>query len=59
MRRFLLLVVGCWLLLITGIGRGAVRPDSNLKGAVFSPDPAAPFAHPFYWAPFTLMGNWL
>ena len=27
--------------------------------ADFSPDPRAPFAHPFYWAPFILMGNWL
>lgn len=22
-------------------------------------NPAKPFAHPFYWAPFVLMGNWL
>jgi len=21
-------------------------------------DPNAPFAHPFYWSPFTLIGNW-
>jgi CHAT domain-containing protein/tetratricopeptide (TPR) repeat protein len=24
----------------------------------FTPDPNAPFAHPFYWSPFTLIGNW-
>ena len=24
----------------------------------FRINPAAPFAHPFYWAPFFLMGNW-
>jgi CHAT domain-containing protein/Tfp pilus assembly protein PilF len=24
----------------------------------FSPDPAKPFAHPYYWAPFVLFGNW-
>jgi CHAT domain-containing protein len=24
----------------------------------FKPDPSAPFAHPFYWSPFTLAGNW-
>jgi CHAT domain-containing protein len=23
----------------------------------FTPDPAAPFAHPYYWAPFVLIGN--
>jgi CHAT domain-containing protein len=25
----------------------------------FTPDPNKPFAHPYYWAPFVLMGNWL
>ncbi len=25
----------------------------------FRADPEAPFAHPFFWAPFILMGNWL
>ncbi len=25
----------------------------------FTPDPNAPYAHPYYWAPFVLMGNWL
>ncbi|MCW2314358.1 RDD family protein [Rhodoferax antarcticus] len=25
----------------------------------FVADPAAPYAHPYYWAPFVLMGNWL
>ncbi|CAN5597797.1 hypothetical protein BH10ACI3_BH10ACI3_13010 [soil metagenome] len=25
---------------------------------VFVTDPKAPFAHPFYWAPFVLIGNW-
>jgi CHAT domain-containing protein len=24
----------------------------------FKADPNAPFAHPFYWSPFTLTGNW-
>lgn len=24
----------------------------------FKSDPKAPFAHPFYWSPFTLSGNW-
>lgn len=38
--------------------RGAKRSDGNTT-ATFTPDPAAPFAHPYYWAPFVLMGNWL
>jgi CHAT domain-containing protein len=25
----------------------------------FVAEPGRPFAHPFYWAPFILMGNWL
>lgn len=25
----------------------------------FIPNPAKPYAHPYYWAPFVLMGNWL
>jgi CHAT domain-containing protein/Tfp pilus assembly protein PilF len=25
----------------------------------FQTDPKRPFAHPYYWAPFILMGNWL
>lgn len=24
----------------------------------FLPDPQKPFAHPYYWAPFILIGNW-
>ena len=24
----------------------------------FQPDPKAPFAHPYFWAPFVLIGNW-
>jgi CHAT domain-containing protein len=24
----------------------------------FKVDPKKPYAHPFYWAPFILMGNW-
>ena len=32
---------------------GSAAPVGN-----FTPDPSAPFAHPFYWAPFILMGNW-
>ena len=25
---------------------------------LFKLDPKAPFAHPYYWAPFILIGNW-
>ena len=25
----------------------------------FNPDPRVPYAHPYYWSPFILMGNWL
>jgi CHAT domain-containing protein/tetratricopeptide (TPR) repeat protein len=46
--------------------RGAMRPPptgaaaANIaKVAKFTADPKAPFAHPFFWAPFILMGNWL
>ena len=45
--------------------RGPVR--ANLAGAAnarsalpaFRTNPALPHAHPYYWAPFILMGNWL
>jgi len=30
--------------------------DRSLPAYVFNPD--APYAHPFYWAPFILIGNW-
>jgi CHAT domain-containing protein len=38
--------------------RGLTRVDGAPAVASFVPDPHAPFAHPFYWAPFILMGNW-
>jgi CHAT domain-containing protein len=34
--------------------RGAARPDAG----GWKPDAAKPYAHPYYWAPFILMGNW-
>lgn len=37
--------------------RGASRPGSMAGAAPL--DPARPYAHPYYWAPFVLMGNWL
>jgi CHAT domain-containing protein len=29
------------------------------RAARYAHDAAAPFAHPFFWGPFVLMGNWL
>jgi len=41
--------------------RGATRPRATgeSRRPQFIPDPRAPYAHPYYWAPFILMGNWL
>jgi CHAT domain-containing protein len=39
--------------------RGLTRTDESNGGRPFKADPNAPFGHPFYWAPFILMGNWL
>jgi len=33
-------------------------PVSSSPGKPFIPDPKRPYAHPYYWAPFTLSGNW-
>jgi CHAT domain-containing protein len=39
-----------------GLARQAHGPSTP---ATFKVDPKAPYAHPFYWAPFILMGSWL
>ena len=44
---------------LRGAMRAALAGDPGPKVAPFVPPPGAPFAHPFYWAPFLLMGNWL
>jgi CHAT domain-containing protein len=31
------------------------KPDSSPR---FTRDPKRPYAHPYYWAPFILIGNW-
>jgi CHAT domain-containing protein len=41
------------------ISRGAARTSASRTTTNFSYDPTKPYAHPFYWAPFVLMGNWL
>jgi CHAT domain-containing protein len=47
-----------------GLTRGDAGPDAAAAPAApmtaaAVKDPHAPFAHPYYWAPFILMGNWL
>jgi CHAT domain-containing protein len=43
--------------------RALIHEHAEGKLAVGAPrfrvDPRAPYAHPYYWAPFFLMGNWL
>ncbi|MBI3937618.1 MAG: CHAT domain-containing protein [Betaproteobacteria bacterium] len=39
--------------------RGAKRAENARSAAGWMPDPARPYAHPYFWAPFILMGNWL
>jgi CHAT domain-containing protein len=45
----------------SGSGRGAARQPAAATDAAlqFTLDPAAPYAHPYFWAPFVLMGNFL
>jgi CHAT domain-containing protein len=42
-------------------GSGAEQRGAGRAGRAprFTPDPNAPYAHPYFWAPFILMGNWL
>jgi CHAT domain-containing protein len=37
--------------------RGEVQTPVGAPGSSLKPN--APYSHPFYWAPFFLMGNWL
>ena len=52
------------LALLTGKIRGDAtadrgpRTNQNDKAPKFVSDPQRPYAHPFFWAPFLLMGNW-
>ena len=32
--------------------------DAEIDAPPFHADPKAPFAHPYFWAPFVLIGNW-
>ncbi|WP_457666932.1 CHAT domain-containing protein [Thiolapillus sp.] len=33
-------------------------PDTESPKDAYITSPSAPFSHPYYWAPFVLMGNW-
>jgi CHAT domain-containing protein len=37
----------------------SIRTEHVGSLASFPIDKNAPYAHPYYWAPFFLMGNWL
>jgi CHAT domain-containing protein len=44
------------------LGKPQLKPDpvipANGTQSPFWKDPTKPFAHPYYWAPFVLIGNW-
>ncbi|MEW6129177.1 MAG: CHAT domain-containing protein [Acidobacteriota bacterium] len=42
---------------LTQMQRGPISEDLN-KEKKFVVNPKAPFAHPYFWAPFILIGNW-
>ena len=37
--------------------RAKIAGAANTTLPLFTADPKAPYAHPFYWAPFVLIGN--
>jgi len=44
---------------VTVIVPVAEHSDSSTSALLRFPlNPQAPYAHPFYWAPFILIGNW-
>ena len=42
-----------------GLARKSTGDGAGSGSGHFTANPAAPYAHPFFWAPFILMGNWL
>ena len=42
------------------VDRQLVHEDAPILAnkPVFTIDPTKPYAHPYYWAPFILIGNW-
>jgi CHAT domain-containing protein len=60
------------LAFIRGETEGGGTPDDKTRGmrvskvkdekgetGLYNPDEKSPYSHPFFWAPFILMGNWL
>jgi CHAT domain-containing protein len=46
---------------VPGVLRSSEAVSESKSGSGlnrFAIDPQRPFAHPFYWAPFVLIGNW-
>jgi CHAT domain-containing protein len=39
--------------------RGLARASTDHATGTFKATPSTPYAHPYFWAPFILMGNWL
>lgn len=38
--------------------KSQLKKDAPGTGVPYKTDPEKPFAHPYFWAPFILMGNW-
>jgi len=41
-----------------GVVVSVAQEGEKAAAIAFTPDPKAPYSHPYYWAPFFLMGNW-
>jgi CHAT domain-containing protein len=41
-----------------GEDRGAAARRGLSGGAIVGARAASPYAHPYFWAPFILIGNW-
>jgi tetratricopeptide (TPR) repeat protein len=41
------------------IAKDDAKPETESSGEpIFQTDASAPYAHPYFWAPFILFGNW-